>query len=1253
MLPLFKKIRFDFFAIFLIFLSVTLCYLNYSPNTILSGWDTLHPEFNLSLYIDRILSVWQSHQGLGAPPAQAHLAELPRMIMVWIFTLVFPLSFVRYAYFFSMIILGPLGVYYFLNYIFAKEKQSPLTTRIASCLGGIFYLFNVGTMQHFITPLEMFATKFGFLGFLYLFAVKFLDNGTKKALLWFGLVTVLASPMAHTSTLWYVYFAGLALFSISYATIQRSKLSFKRSAVLIILSLLLNAYWIMPNVYYGLNYGDDLRNSKIHRLFSQEAYSVSKKYGNIADLAQMKNFLFDWSVFNNDQTARNLLSPWIQHLSNPYIYFISLIFPLLGVLGLVIGIKKRNRTIVSLLPLLLVIVSFMLSGNRSILLILNRVIEQNAILQELFRFPFTKFSLYFIFILSIFFAYAQKHLLDLLIPRVPTKYIYTVSSTFFYSFVLTILIYMAPAIQGQFISPIVRVTIPTEYFSIFNLLNKHDDGRVLTLPMNTLFGWSYYSWPLAEGRQLYQGAGFSWFGIKQPTLNREFDRWYPYNEQSYRELSYALYSNSTELFNKLLKKYNITYILLDQNAISPNNNFNADQLLYSDSKKIISSIQTSHLIQSFGKINLYRVGTNPDDVYVLKNARNIEPIFKSSYIDNAFSDFGDYVSDINSDKASNIYYPARALLKSDEKIDSGILEIKKDAYRLQFSNKAQRSFSASLLSKTEKQIYADIFLNSSPQNKKTLFFRYALPYAEGQEPFMQKVPTPDLSNTLLSLNDTVVTIPKNVTGTVFLGETSIYTNETNKAFVYNKLQSGSSALSFSEILPFLCSDAKENQLFGASKQADGFRLYSQNAKVCADIPLVESLKSNLAQNSLLELSIDLGTPNNDVGTLCLFDSNLNRCTHQKNITSDAKDNGTIRILLPIELKKLPNLALRFTLDNIGNNSMSVLSVLSLRASIRNPIDEIHIAPELSGNKSATNPSVFYGDLPAEQFSIPAEKITSELRDCSLVKSALISRKLVQINRTKELEYESRDGVLCDALTLPNSSQNAGHILGFESENISGLPMKFCLQQENIKKCILEGELSNNKKMGMDYFIVPPYYQSSGNTLIMKNISLSHDPSVNRLKKIQLIPFPYNYLQSIKNTDTVNPSKISSRHPVAGLIRKTLSGYVVEVKLSQGDTIVINQAYGHGWIAFIIKPGTWNIELLNNHVLVNNWANGWILNDEELRIMNQESGSSKTKIHNSPTIILIFWPQYLEYLGFIMLILTPLLIWRIKAKSDIM
>ena len=70
-------------GIVLVIICLYICYANYTPNTFLTGWDTLHPEFNYRIYLSRILDgVWQEHQSLGAVATQAHASEIPRVLVL-------------------------------------------------------------------------------------------------------------------------------------------------------------------------------------------------------------------------------------------------------------------------------------------------------------------------------------------------------------------------------------------------------------------------------------------------------------------------------------------------------------------------------------------------------------------------------------------------------------------------------------------------------------------------------------------------------------------------------------------------------------------------------------------------------------------------------------------------------------------------------------------------------------------------------------------------------------------------------------------------------------------------------------------------------------------------------------------------------------------------------------------------------------------------------------------------------------------
>src|SRR3990167_4638809 len=85
------------FPLILIITSVILSLQNYTPGTFLSGWDTLHPEFNFKLNIMRtFFGVFRPEQGLGAVAAHAHMVELPRIAILYALHFFFPLAQLRY-----------------------------------------------------------------------------------------------------------------------------------------------------------------------------------------------------------------------------------------------------------------------------------------------------------------------------------------------------------------------------------------------------------------------------------------------------------------------------------------------------------------------------------------------------------------------------------------------------------------------------------------------------------------------------------------------------------------------------------------------------------------------------------------------------------------------------------------------------------------------------------------------------------------------------------------------------------------------------------------------------------------------------------------------------------------------------------------------------------------------------------------------------------------------------------------------------
>ena len=652
-------------VIALLLISIILVFKNYTPNTFLSGWDTLHPEFNFGLNISReINGVFRTEQGLGAVAAHSHMADLPRVFILYFIHFILPLSGLRYFYIFLNLVLGPVGMYFFLKKYIVKNK-------IWSFLGSLFYLLNLGTMQTFIVPFEMFTTQYALLPWLFLFATEYLltKEESIKKLLFFSIATLFIAPSAYAATLWYVYFFVLILYIFSLSFLEQSLLIFKKSLVLVASTLLINAFWILPNIYYILNHASQVPNALINQLFSSQAFLYNKEFGNIKDIALLKNFLFDWNVYSGNNHFSLLLSPWIAYLNHKYIQLIGYIFALVSLSGVFYGASKKNKILASLTLPLLMCLFFLINDNPPTSFLYNFLQNKIPLFKEVFRFPDDKVLGIFTFLFAIYFAKGQEFIQKLIniASNLNTKMVKEL--VHFILFFLLILIYMFPAFKGNFVSPYMRVNIPKSYFEMFKWFNEQKNGKVAVLPINSFWGWSYYNW-YDDNKPSFQGAGFLQFGIKQPLLDRDFDRWSPYNEQYYREMSYAIYNRNSTLLDSVIKKYDIKYILLDKNIISPQDDpkvlfFNEIQTL------LAKSLHIAKVFQS-GNVLVYQTNNQDQAVRIIKNPIPVGPKSSVLYNDFVYSKYTDYIT-YPDQKKNIIFYPNRNIIDNQNRLYTGFI----------------------------------------------------------------------------------------------------------------------------------------------------------------------------------------------------------------------------------------------------------------------------------------------------------------------------------------------------------------------------------------------------------------------------------------------------------------------------------------------------------------------------------------------------------------------------------------------------
>jgi hypothetical protein len=638
-----------FYLGLLVLLCLVLIWKNYTPGTFLTGWDTLHPEFNFPAAFQKaIYGVWQASDGLGTISGHSKMADLPRIFLLWLASFILPLSSLRYFYIFFCLLAGTVGMYLFLNYLFNKEKQVSLV----ALLGTLLYIFNLGTLQQFFVPFEMFPTQWAYLPWLLLLATRYLNQPKKTDLFLFALVNLLAIPQAYAAQLWYAYLAFFGLFLLFNLIIRKIKISL----LLIILSITLavNAYWLLPNVYFIVNKANIPKESYNNRLHSQEFLAQNRATGTLKDTLLLKGFYFNWEIFNfNQNRQENLMLDWNKHLASPLVLAVGYLIGLSSFIGLGLALKQKNKQLLVFSGYF--VVGFILLANRTFPFnLLFDFLLRFSVFEEALRFSFTKIAILATFGFTIFASYVVA----IFLRRTDLSKRLLIS-------LLTILLlfyYGWPYFQGGLISARVRQSIPQAYFSLWSYLDQVKANRVLTLPLNEPAGWNYYTWG-------YQGSGFIWFGANSAFLDRDSDRWSFYNEEAYREFFYSLYLNNSSAFNSNLHKYKVDYLLWD-NALGPALSKNRDQITYKrEIERILTQLVAEQKLVFVGSSNglfLYKTSVSSPKLSLLQTNKEVKPAYKWGFLDYDFQN-QDYITN---PKAENANFSYRNVLVNQYKVDS-------------------------------------------------------------------------------------------------------------------------------------------------------------------------------------------------------------------------------------------------------------------------------------------------------------------------------------------------------------------------------------------------------------------------------------------------------------------------------------------------------------------------------------------------------------------------------------------------------
>lgn len=697
----FIRLKNYFPLILLFFIEVALFVTNYQHGTYFLGWDNLAPEFNLIESFRRsFFGIWQEYRGLGLLDGMSFAANLPHYLFIGFLAFFLPDNLLRYCFIFLTHFLGGVGIYFLIKELLEKYTYK----KIAAFFGSLFYLFNIATVQMFFIPYEVFTVHFASLPILLLFTIKYLNSGKKKHLLWLSIVTVCSIPQGHVPTLFIVY--SFALFAVlGFSLIQQDKVGIKRSTVVLLITICINAFWAFPYAYSTLQNAEIIANSKINQMGTEDIFRRNQAFGDLLDVVLLRGFALDFIDIKTTGVTGYMMEEWRSYAYSPLFVSIGIVIFLIALLASIKAIISRQKQFYPFI--LLFVFSFLMLGTTIPVLSIVSSFFYNYIpyFFQIFRFTFTKFSLLYAFSFSIMFAFGVIAILQLFekgkyvrIPFIILLFVLIISSSFL-------------SFRGYFFYPNLKTSVPQEYFALIDYFNKQDrNTRIALLPQPSFWGWTYNQWG-------YRGSGFIWFGLPQASLDGAFYPWSRQNENYYWEMTYAVYSGNVDLLDSVVKKYHINWLVVDHSITTQ---FSPKSLYLENLERLISQSGKMKLSASFGKINVYQVNlvNKPESfISVANGLPSAEPVYQSNNLDQAYRDIGDYRSEVSgSDKSAlDIYYPFRSLFtgKTQEEHEF-ILKETNDSYLFEFQVPSSIDNAVLLLPAINAQDILEINIDNYP-----------------------------------------------------------------------------------------------------------------------------------------------------------------------------------------------------------------------------------------------------------------------------------------------------------------------------------------------------------------------------------------------------------------------------------------------------------------------------------------------------------------------------------------------------------
>ena len=278
----------------------------------------------------------------------------------------------------------------------------------------------------------------------------------------------------------------------------------------------------------------------------------------------------------------------------------------------------------------------------------------------------------------------------------------------------------------------------------------------------------------------------------------------------------------------------------------------------------------------------------------------------------------------------------------------------------------------------------------------------------------------------------------------------------------------------------------------------------------------------------------------------------------------------------------------------------------------------------STNSINNTPQIVHFNPNFQPKYIPSPTTVIHPSEYNLIQNSQINQ--ISNNDQTYFRFQNKQSHNYITFNFPNLTFDQDYLLKIESRNLKGQTPIISSFDNYFHFYFSKNQLKTSTDWQTTWILIPKMENSpfdTGLTVMIDNPSFNQTLSINDIKNPEIYPYQNN-ISIIENYQSPQNKYFESK--------SNIFYYHLKLDQVQDNYLVLPQSFHKGWIAFYFngfKP-----VFLKNHTLINDWANGWEI----------------PKNYNlSSTIYFLFWPQILEFLGFILLIPTFIFVFKKPKK----